>query len=313
MTSYIEAGPRTFKRCHSINIKSSRKTLSDTCTVKLANLKSLLNDPDKKLNVGDKIEVSFGYNGNNNVEFTGYIAEIKPTSPMEIICEDEMWKMKQQTVSKSWRSVTLKEVLKFLADLIDTTECPDITLSPFRLDKVTKYQALQKLKEEFGIDVYYRDKKLFAGLAYTENGGNRVRYHFQKNVPTMMQQSGLTYKRKSDVRIKLQAISLTPKNKRLQVDLGDPDGEAHTLHFYNLTKEQLKQQGQAKIDLMKYDGYRGTLLTFGLPKVKHGDVASMEDGLYPDKEGDFFVDSVESDYGPDGIRRHVELGKKASE
>jgi hypothetical protein len=312
MSSYIEIGTKTFRRNAGVQIKSSRKTLTDTASVKLPNLKALLDDPTKKISVGDKIEISLGYNGNNNVEFSGYVSEIKPTSPIELMCEDEMWQLKQQYVSKSWESVKLVDVLKFLVSSVNTTECPDITLAPFRLDKTTKFKALEKLKEEYGLDVYFRDKKLYAGLAYGESGSKKVKYHFQKNVPTSTEQTGLIYKRKSDVKIKVQAISLTPDNKKIQEDVGDPDGELHTLHFYNLTKVQLKQQATDMIDKMKYDGYRGTLKTFGVPRPNHGDIAQLDDGKYLDRAGEFFIDSVEIDYNNRGYRKLLELGKKAS-
>ena len=312
MNCYINIGKRTFKRCNSVSIKSSRKLLTSTATIKLANIKALLSDPNKQINVGDVVEISLGYNGNLNLEFTGYVSEIMPTSPIEIKCEDEMWQMKQQTVSIGWPSIKLAEVLKYLVSGVNTTECPDITLSPFRLDKQTKAKAFEKLKEEYGLDVYFRDKKLYAGLAYNEKGSKRVVYHFQKNVPTMTQQSGLIWKKKTDVKIKVKGISMLRNNKKIEVNVGDDDGEIHTLHFYNLAEAQLKQQATIQIDKLKYDGYRGTLKAFGLPLSKHGDVAVLQDGNYPERAGDFFIDSVDIDYGPGGFRRINELGKKAS-
>ncbi len=311
MSSYINIGKRTFQRCNSVQIKSSRKTITDTAIVKLANVKALLDDPNKRINVGDAIEISLGYNGNNNLEFTGYVAEIMPTTPIELRCEDEMWKLKQETISKSWESVKLVDVLKFLVSDINTTECPDITLAPFRLDKVSKAKALEKIKEEYCLDIYFRDKKLYAGLAYNETGSKRVVYHFQKNVPGSAQQSGLIYKRKTDIKIKVKGISLTHDNKKIEVNVGDEDGETHTLHFFNLTEAELRHQATSKIDLMKYDGYRGVLKAFGLPLIKHGDVAVLQNGKYPDMAGSFFVDAADVDYNIGGFRRTVELGKKA--
>lgn len=313
MSCYIEIGNRTFQRCNSIIVKSSRKTLTDTAIVKLANVKSLLSDPTKKIKVGDKVEISFGYNGFNNIEFTGYVAEIMPTIPLQLRCEDESWTLKRgDSISKSWESVSLKEVLKFLVSDVNTTECPDITLSPFRLDKVTKYRALEIIKEAYNLDVYFRDKKLYAGLAYGESGSKRVVYHFQKNIPSSRLQTGLVYKRKEDVKIKVKAISISPDNKKTEVTVGDEIGETHTLHFFDLTKAELKQQAEAMISKMKYDGYRGTLLAFGDPVFRHGDVAVMQDDWYPDRAGDFFGDAVEARYTTGGIRRIIDLGKKAS-
>lgn len=312
MTCYITIGNRTFQRCNSIRVKSSRKTLSDTAIVKLANVKTLLDDPNKQINVGDSIEISTGYNGNNTLEFTGYVAEIMPTSPLELRCEDEMWQLKQsEEISKSWKSVKLADVIKYLVSDSNAIQCPDITLSPFRLNRVTKYKAIEIIKEEYGLDIYFRDKKLYAGLAYGE-AGKTVKCHFQKNVPGSKLQTGLIYKRKSDIKIKVNAISLTPDNKKIEVNVGDATGELHTLHFYNLTETELKQQAADMIDKLKYDGYRGNLKAFGLPASKHGDVAVLQDENHPERAGSLFIDSVEIEYSPNGYKRTIELGKKAS-
>lgn len=315
MTCYIDITNkktgvvRTFKRVHSVQIKSSRKTLTDTAIIKLANVKSLLDDSNKKINVGDRVEISLGYNGSNNLEFTGYVHQIKASSPIELLCEDEMWQLKQEHIEKGWKKITLKEMLNFILPNSDTSECPNIDLSPFTIQPMSKAKALEKLKDEFGIDVYFRDKKLFAGVPYTEKNPSHIKYHFQKNVPTTMHQSGLTFVDKESVRIKFEAISKLEDNKELKVELGDKDGETHTVHFFNIkTKEELKKQAQIEIDKLKYSGYRGVLKTFGVPIPKHNDVAELTDALFPDKNGKFFIDSVETNYGPSGFNRQVELG-----
>ncbi len=316
MTCYIDITSkksgivRTFQRIHSVQIKSSRKTLTDTAIIKLANVKSLLDGSNKKISVGDKVEISLGYNGSNNLEFTGYVSEIKASSPLEIMCEDEMWQLKQEHIEKGWKKITLKEMLNFILPNSDTSECPDIDLSPFTIQPMSKAKALEKLKDEFGIDVYFRDKKLFAGVPYTESNPNHIKYHFQKNVPTTMHQSGLTFKKKEDVKIKFVAVSKQDDNKEVKVELGDDDGEIHTLHVphLNLNKEQLMKIAQIEIDKLKYTGYRGVLKTFGMPIAKHNDVAELTDALLPDKNGKFFIDSVETNYGPSGFNRQVELG-----
>jgi hypothetical protein len=317
MSCYINIGQRTFKRVNAVFIKSSRKTLTDTATVRLANVRSLLDDPNKKIKVGDAIAISLGYNGNNNVEFTGYVSEIVPGIPLELKCENEMWQLKQQTVGPgmSWKSIELKDLLKLLVADVNTTECPDVTLSPFRIESTaTKAHALNQIKEAYNLDIYFRDKKLYAGLAYGESGSKRVVYHFQQNVPTFHQQGGLIFKRKEDVKIKVRAVSLSPDNKKIEVNVGDELGETHSLHFFNLNQAQLTQQAAAMIDKLKYTGYRGTLKAFGEPKSEHGDVAVLQSDWYPDLNGDFFIDSVEKEYSlGTGFRRVCELGKKASQ
>ncbi|WBO85233.1 hypothetical protein [Hymenobacter yonginensis] len=60
------------------------------------------------------------------------------------------------------------------------------------------------------------------------------------------------------------------------------------MHFYNVTSEAaLKKMATEKLGLMKFEGYRGSLTTFGLPRVEHGMAwhgmaAQLRDPLYPD-------------------------------
>lgn len=312
MSAYIQIGDKGFTRINSAKISSSRKTITDRASVRLANVSSLVDDEKKKIKVGDIVTIALGYNGNNNIYFNGYVSEIKASSPLEIICEDEMWKLKQKTVSKSWESVKLVDVLKYLVPDINVIECPELTLSPYRLVTVTVAKALETIKETYGLDIYFRGTKLFAGIPYTEKSNRTVKYHFQKNLPSKLLQTGLVYKKKEDVKIRVQAVSMLPNNKQIVKYVGDEDGETHTLHFFNLSEKELEQQAKAKIDLLKYDGWRGQLMAFGLPFIKHGDIARLTDDERPNVNGAFFADTVETTYGPEGLFNYVSPGKSAA-
>lgn len=310
MGCYIEIGKYIFRCVHSVEVNKSWKTLTDTATIKLPNVEGSL---DKNIKPGDAVLIKFGYDDNLVTEFEGYVSSISPATPLEIMCEDEMWQQKQKQVNggkgMSWKTTTLGDVLKYLVPDA-TIECPVINLSPFRIDKsVTSVgAAIKEIKERFTLVAYYRSKKLYVGLAYQEKGLGTVKYHFQKNALV----GDLVYKRKEDVKVKVKAISMLPNNTKIEEEVGDKEGETHTLHFYNLTKEELKQQAEEKIGRMRYDGYRGSFTAFGIPFIDHGMVAELMDDKYPERTGSFFVDTVKTSYGPGGIRRTIEPGKKAS-
>jgi hypothetical protein len=307
MSCYIEIGDYVFRHANAIKIKSTWKALSDVCTVNLPNLRGLIDAQkiEKVIKEGDSVLVKFGYDDDLYTEFEGYVASISPKSPFEILCEDEMWKLKQKTVSYSWKTISLKEALQIPGVEL---EVPDINLSPFRINQLTIAQALQLLKDQCNIIVYFRGKKLFAGLMYTEKGLGEVNYHFQKNAIM----GNLVYKHKDGVKIKVHAVSVQKDNKRIEVDFGDDNGEQHTLHYFNKSKEELTALAKEKIKSLKYDGYRGVFTAKGIPRPKHGMVSNMDDGKYPERRGSFFIDGVETDYnGTDGIKREIELGLKA--
>ena len=150
MSSYIVIGKRTYQRCHSVNIKKGRKLMTSIATIKLANVKALLTDANKKINVGDEVKLSLGYNGDNKLEFTGYVSEIQPTSPITIECQDEMWKLKQAEYKETFKGKKLKDVVKAIAlgYELDLSACPDNS-GDFVFSNTTRYKALEKIKEEY--------------------------------------------------------------------------------------------------------------------------------------------------------------------
>ena len=84
MSSYITIGDYIFRHVNSINIQSDMNNISDTCTIKLPNVKGML---EKKIKPGQFVTVSIGYDDNLVQEFTGYVATISPKIPLEIVCE----------------------------------------------------------------------------------------------------------------------------------------------------------------------------------------------------------------------------------
>jgi hypothetical protein len=307
MNCKILIGNYEFVHCSSFECNSSWKTLADTAKILLPNVKSILS---KELKRGMPVEIWAGYDGNLTQEFKGYVSKITASSPVEIECEDEMWKLKQEEVSKSWRSVDLSAMLR---DILPGAKInsPNVNLSPFRVDKLTKAKVLEKIKDEFGLIAYFRGKTLHVGFPYFETGLGSVGYHFQKNIPSGGVDN-LSFSFKDDVKVKVKAISVMPDNKKITVDVGDKDGEVHTLHFYNKSKSEIEKLAQKNIEKFKYDGYKGSFISFGEPFASHSMIAVVWDDKYPERAGRYFIDSVNVSYGPNGYRREIELGKKAS-
>ena len=307
MNSHITIGKHVFKtgKIHAVRIKRSRKTIGNTAVIKLPNYRKKL---DSEINVGDPVLIKLGYDGNFVEEFTGYVASVSPKSPLEIHCEDELWKLKQEQVSKSWKKTSLHEVLKYLVPN-NQIECQDIEMSPFRLNKVNKAEALAKIKSDFGLDAFFRGSKLYVGFAYNEKDTPVVKFHFQKNA----QVHRLVYKKKESVKLKVKAISIMPNNTRIAVELGDKDGDQRTLHYYNKTAAALTLIATEHIKQMKFDGYRGSFKTTGgFPFVDHSMIVQLQDDKYINRAGSYFVDEVITTYDENGWKRVTTVGKKAA-
>lgn len=298
-------------RVHEVTIEQSWKNITQTARIVVPRYKQLIDPSETKYKIkpGDTVQILLGYDGQLVEEFTGYVSLISPTSPLVIECEDEMYKLKQTNVTMSWPTITLANLITYLMPEANVSNIPGITLTNFRLDKVSKAKALEKIKEEYGLVVYFRNGVLFAGLAYTEPGFNTVRYHFQKNCLP----DGLQFKNTEDVKVKVKAISVLKNNKRLETEVGDGDGNQTTLHFYNITTiAELKIVAEEAIKKMRYTGYTGSFTGFGLPLIKHGDVAKLDDDYYPERKMDVFVDSVKTSYNSSGFRRQIEIGRSAA-
>lgn len=308
---YIEVGPYVFRHCHSVAIRSSWKTLGDTANIQLPNIKELLSKGEN-IKAGDKVLIKLGYDTEVEEEFRGYVTSVSTATPYGIECQDEIYALNRETVTKAWDTTTLKEVVQYLVGDAVVGDIPAVNLDNFRLNRVTKAQALQKLKDEYGLVAYFRSGKLYVGLAYYEADLGTVRYRFEADDANAPQPRGLVYVRSSDVRIKLTMISLMPDNTKVTVEAGDADGEARTIHYFNKTAAELKALATDAINRMKYDGYRGTFMAKGLPRAKHGMVADLSSGAFPERDGRYFIDGVTTTFnGSTGYSREIELGRKA--
>lgn len=305
---HITVGQNTFKGVTDLEIRSSRTSLSDQCIIKLPNLQKQF---EKSFKVGDPVTVNIGYDSELNTEFEGFISKKKAGRPFEIVCEDYMFTLKRKPINRAWRSVSLKTLLQEITQGVDLTissDLPDVELSPFRIENSTAAKALQKLKDEFGLTVYFRGKSLYAGLAYSENLEGKNTYNLSLGLP--LQGTNLEFKDDDDTSIKLTAISVLSDNTKLTVEVGDPDGEQRTWHTYNVSNESdLKVLATEKLRDFKYSGYEGFIKTFGRPYPKHGQVAEVKDSVYPDREGSYVIDEVISRVSKtDGFKRKVRLG-----
>src|SRR5690606_38149178 len=129
----------------------------------------------------------------------------------------------------------------------------------FALDKVNGLFALQQIKDSYNLTVYFRNKELYAGLAYGQQFGE-VNYSLTHNVID----HDLTYRNEEDVLLKVKAVGIKRDNTKTDVEVGDVDGDLRTLHFYEVeSTAELKRLAQEELQKLKYTGFEGSLNTFG--------------------------------------------------
>lgn len=314
VTTNIIIGKLTFDFVMSGSINSSWKNLTDTAKIVLPK-KVMVNENGTVRNIqdivkkGDRVQINLGYDGDLQTEFAGYVSSVSTGIPTVIECEDDMWLLKQKSnIQESWSNAKLKDVIDVVASGV-YSEVLDVELGAFRINDVNAAQVLSSLKE-YGLNAYFRNGILYVGFRYPTSDYNTVQYHFQKNV--IDDSSSLTYRKEDDVKLKVKATSILKTNEKIEIELGDSDGDIRTLHYYNLSETELRKAAERDLDGLKIEGLKGSFKAFGQPFVQHGDVASLTDEYYPENNGDYFIDSVNTEFGYSvGIKRTIELGKKA--
>ena len=302
----------------SLEIISSWKHLGELATIKLGKLRGQLN---KQLAEGDHVEIRLGYDGVLHTEFLGYIARVLPNQPFEIHCLDEVYHLQRTNINQSWKKTTLQEVIETTTQGFNVrfaNEVPEITLKPFRVANASAARVLQKLRNEYGLAIYFRGKSLYVGLPYSENVpryfphiDSPVIYDLQRNVMA----TELEYRRAEDVKIKLKAVSILKNNKKLEIMVGSDDGELRTWISPEPidNKAILKKIAEEKIQLYRYSGYKGGIKTLGIPFVVHSAKCKIKDETYPEREGLYFVDEVKTTITKTGgFKRAVKIGRKAN-
>ncbi len=318
LTSHITIGALELDFVTDVAIESSWKDLTDTCTLRIPRKVLVLGRqllPDV-VQVGDRVEVRYGYDGQLRTEFTGYVVGVKTGPPAEIQCEDDMWLLKRKPMTQSWRSVTLQALLEYvraqhgLSFPIQVLGATD--LGKFTISQATGAQVLDALRKDYSIRCFFREGTLVAGDPYKARAtAPHHKIAMQGNVVG----HDLQYVRARDVRLKVRCIShiegAKKGRKRIVKEFGDLlDGELRTLNFVGVPESELIARGKAELARLRFDGYRGGITTFGIPLVEHGDVVTIQDADYPEREGDFAVDKVSKSFGTGGSRRAITLGPK---
>jgi hypothetical protein len=294
------------------SISSSWKNLTDTATLSFPQRiekegESIFAGSNPIFKKGDIVKIDLGYYPTIKNVFEGYISKIEPTSPVVIQCEDEAYKLKQESFNLSYKSVTLN---KLLTDILGDIEFDAVSadLGAFRITNATAAQVLQELKKVYLMDIFFKGSKLYVGRQYIEELSTEHEIIFERNII----EHQLQYTKEEDIKIKVKAVSMLPNNKKIEVVEGDETGETRTAYFYGLNEKELREAAQREIPKLKFTGYRGGFTTFGAPQIKHGDVVSLKSYKFPERDGKYFVDEVETRFGQSGFRQIVKLGRQAA-
>lgn len=316
----ITIGKMTFTSVTSILIESTWKKFTDTAHVQIpksiyykdesGNLQAVKHLGDY-IKVGDKVEIKMGYNRQLFTEFKGYVARSPRVDiPYEIICEDEMWQLKRKEVSVSIRNASVRQIVEAAAPGYEI-DCINEHYGNFSMKNTTPVKIFNELKKNAGIYTFFRNGRLVCGKVYTDEKlpERQVKFEYGENII----ESNLQYIYPDEAKFKLYARSMQKNNSFLRVEVGEEGGDIDYMSFANnLTKEQLKKIAERRLETLKTNGgYRGTIKSFGWPRVAHGQVVQIVDELYEQRDSKNFVERVTLEMGVDvGYKRTLDIGKR---
>lgn len=322
LKSEITLGDNYYEFCNSININSGWADLTDKASLimprKIFDVDRIIyNGENSLIKYGDPVDLKLWYGPDLKPEtrFTGFISDCSPKLPIKISCEDAMFLMGRFTLTKTFKEVTLKELVDYVFSeggkietrLNDyTAEVNiDVNLGQFRINRGTGKQIFDEIKSKYGINTYVKNGVFVVGFRYMETETEPKKFTFEENIIS----DDLVYQKAEDLRIKVKAVSIDANNEKITVEVGDPEGEQRTLHYYNKDEATLKQLAEEQIDKLKYTGYRGSFLTFLHPYVEHSQVIELISKKIPERSGKYYIAKVDTSFGISGGRQKITLDK----
>ncbi len=310
----------SFEAFNDISIERDIFKINSFCKIKIPTSARLVyKDKDafdsvqtaKQFDRGDKISVWLGYNDELKLEYEGFVYRINYKSPLEIECEGYEFLLRSSCETKTWAKTTMKEVLQYLTagtGIELSKHVPEVPFTKFIIKaNMTRLEALQMIKEKYGMTVFFMGKTLYAGLAYILDLGT-AKYKLGWNT---IKDDDLKYRNADDVSLKVKAIWIKPDNTKIEAQVGDPEGSHRTLFFYNVSsKEELKKLATEEIKKYKYSGFEGKITTFLQPFAEPGMKAELSDPKYDERKGTYYITKTTVKANRSGGRRTIEISIK---
>lgn len=302
-------GQVAIRKVSAVDIETSVRNVCQSATITLPRNISALQQQQLKTLIrrGDKVQVYLGYNGSLDVlEFEGFVTRTGADVPVKIELKDALWPVLQKPFNKAYTNAYVPDVIKDLVGDGFKVQAMEASIGPLRCEQCTVADVLKKLADDFGLVTYLKNGTVFCG-ELLDADARTAAYDQAKNIKN----SDLKYRVADDVKLKVTAKSVKANGEKLEVEVGDPDGEQRTLTYYGITSvDELKKLATADMEKYKYDGYEGGFKGFGIPVCQHGDKVQLSDAQYPERAGSYLAESVAVSFGPGGFERDIKLAQE---
>lgn len=305
-----EGKPLVVRRFSAVHIETTFKQLTQFAEITLARNVSTFDKMNVRevFKVGDPIIIKLGYDGNDVEEFRGYVTRVSSDIPIVIRCEDEMWKARRMSVNYVGENIMLPDLLKKIAPGYEI-DALEIKLGDARFSKTNLGAVLEKLQSELKLYSYFIGKKLVCGKYYVEQSGAQIPlFDLEKNTVS----NSLNYKNKEDIVLKIDATSITADGKKIEFKMGDDGGDTMTLKYYNVKLQaELEKKVREDYERATRGGFDGSFEAFGIPRVVFGQKCDLRSSIYPDRNGQYYIEGVNKSFDDGGYRQDIKLGGSA--
>ena len=309
----IAIGGYKVKTLTEVKISTSVLNLSDTATITMPG--QYLNTWRKiedKVHVGDAVTIKLGYDNDLETEFIGYLKRIsRDNNSLVLECEDALWLTNKMVADMEYKSISLKELLTGILAQVDpemTVECDyDFTYEKMVVFKSTALDVLKKVHEDTKANIWFEGKTLHVHPVYQQAKGDKpVIYDTEVNV----QSNELKWKDQTDRKILIEVAYTNAKGEISKQQFGVGGGEKVTRFVKANNEGDLRKAAENEYNLWNYNGYEGSLTGWLVPVVRAGGSVRLRDKERP--EGVYYVTGVEIEFGRNGAKRKVTLGRKLS-
>ncbi|MDH7554080.1 MAG: hypothetical protein QHH74_10510 [Spirochaetota bacterium] len=308
LTHKLSIGGYNFPAVNQVNWTSSREG-GDTITIKLPKYKRL---SYRAIPEGTKVEFWCGYTQYGmNLEFEGFVREVSPTQPFTIIAEDYFYFLRREVISKTFTNMTCGEIIKYICSPypIDTGYIHSgIKIKNRNYFSKTKRFIVKDLATLCGFDVFFVGSVLHFEKPFSMTQKSIPVFTFGKNVI-----EDDIYFSPDPEYDKIILISEQTDGSGMVYTAQYGNGQrVKTMYIEDIPQNEIKSRAKELYDEITYNGFKGSIITFGYPSVMHSTKVKITDDRYPEKNGYYYVDKVEKEYGSNGFRQKIYIGKKAS-
>ena len=327
LTSAINIAQFTNVKVNDVKTIRSIHTFVDTATIKIpASARLQMAGPQttdtiqtaQQFNVGDKVVINLGYNGENQKEFEGFIRRVNFTSPVELECEGYSWQLRSKSFQKTFTSIGLRDLLKYLCegtdivihDSVVNTQLGKVILQGKKSGPVTGIEVLTWLQNQMHQFVFFQFNTIYAGLEQLKSE-TIIKYKLGWNT---IKDNDLKYHTPTDIAAKAVVTSGKKTGEFLQATAGDESGVVSILNLQEgLSQDYLQTAANELLKQSQYKGYQGKITAFLQPYSQHADYAQVDDTRYPERAGTYFIESCEVNFGRGGGRRIIGIGENIAQ